>query len=432
MGVFDATTEVIKQGGKRRGANMGVLRVDHPDILNFIVMKETEGKLKNFNISVAITDEFMKAVKKDEDFFLINPRSGKNGKCVKARALWNLIVLMSWKNGEPGIIFIDKINEFNPTSEIGEIESTNPCGEQPLLPWESCNLGSINLSNFVNGVRIDWIRLKEVVRLSVRFLDNVIDCNKLPLKQIEKATKSNRKIGLGVMGWADLLMNIGIKYNTDKALQLAKKIMKFIQDEGRQMSRELGKEKGNFPNKDKSIYKEEEYIRNATITTIAPTGTISIIANCSSGIEPIFSIVVTRNVKDSLGKNLIEINPAVRKSLEFKGLWNPELEVALKQSSCINCTTIPKKLKEVMITAREISPEWHVRMQSVFQKYTDNAVSKTVNLSNTSTIDDVERVFLLAYELGCKGVTIYRDGSRKFQLLVSKDTPTSLTCSTCD
>ena len=432
MNVFDATTEVIKQGGKRRGANMGILRIDHPDIFDFIVMKETEGKLKNFNISIAVTDEFMEAVKNDTDLFLINPRTGKNGKCVKARALWNLLVLMAWKNGEPGIIFIDMINKYNPTPDIGIIESTNPCGEQPLLPWESCNLGSINLSNFTKSGRMDWLRLREVIRLSVRFLDNVIDSNKLPLKQIDKATKANRKIGLGVMGWADLLLRLGIKYNSDKAFQLAKKVMKFVQDEGRQMSRELGKEKGNFLNKDRSIYKDEEYMRNATITTIAPTGTISLIADCSSGIEPIFSIVVTRNVKESLGKNLVEINPAVKRSLELKGIWGPELEVALKQSSCINCTAIPKEMKEVMVTAREISPEWHVKMQSIFQKYTDNAVSKTCNMPNGSTIDDVEKVFLLAYELGCKGITIYRDGSRKFQVLVAKDTPSSLSCPTCD
>lgn len=431
MNVFNSTTEVIKQGGKRRGANMGVLRIDHPDILDFIVMKESEGSMHNFNISVGITDKFMKAVKKDEEFDLINPRTNKSVKTVKARALWNLLVMMAWKNGEPGIIFLDSINKKNPTLEVGEIESTNPCGEVPLLPWESCNLGSINLSNFSKGNRIDWVRLKEIIRLAIRFLDNVIDANNFPLKEIEKATKANRKIGLGVMGFADLLLTLGIKYDTDKARQLAKKIMKYINDQARQMSKELAQEKGNFPNITRSIYKKEAYMRNATVTCIAPTGTISLIADCSSGIEPIFSVVTTRNVQESMGKELIEINPAVKKSLSLKGLWTPELEIALKQSACIECTTIPKEMKDAFVTAIDISPEDHVLMQAAFQAYTDNAVSKTVNCPNGTNFYEIEKIFLLAYGKGCKGITVYRDGSRKHQLL-TKYTPQTLGCQTCD
>ena len=417
MTVFDATTEVIKQGGKRRGANMGLLRIDHPDILDFLVCKEREGLLRNFNISVGLTDKFLKAVEKDKDFALTNPRTKKPEKSIKARALWNLLITMSWRNGEPGVIFLDKINEFNPTPELGEIESVNPCAEQPLLPYESCNLGSINLSKFIKNEEIDWEKLKETIRLVVRFLDNVIDANTFPLDKIKEATLGNRKIGLGVMGWADLLLDLGMKYDTEEAIALARKIMKFIQEEGRETSKELGKEKGNFPNKDKSVYKNLAYLRNATITTIAPTGTISLIANCSNGIEPIFALIQTRNVEESLGKNLVEINPAIQRSLELKGLWNPELEKALIQSQCLKCTTLPEKIKEVFVTSSEISPELHVRMQAAFQKYTDNAVSKTINLPNKATIDDIEEIYLLAYKLGCKGITIYRDGSRQYQLL---------------
>jgi len=419
MRVFDIATDVIKQGGKRRGANMGILRCDHPDILDFLITKEKEGVLKNFNISVALTDKFMKAIEKDQYFGLINPRTKKIQNKVKARSIWNLLILMSWKNGEPGIIFIDAINKANPTPKIGSIESTNPCGEQPLLPYESCNLGSINLSKFYkrkNG-EINWKKLKKTIRLAVRFLDNVIDANKFPLEEIKEQTLNNRKIGLGVMGWADLLLKMGIKYDTRKALKLAKRIMKFILDEAFKMSVELGKEKGNFPNKNKSIYKDLEFLRNSTITTIAPTGTISIIANCSNGIEPLFAIVQRRNVAESLGKDLIEINPAVKTSLQLKGLWNKELEEALINTECSKCTTLPKDLKQVLVTSSEISPEWHVKVQATFQEYTHNAVSKTINLPNGATVDDIEEIYLLAYKLGCKGITIYRDGSRKEQLL---------------
>jgi ribonucleoside-diphosphate reductase alpha chain len=421
MTVFDAATEVIKQGGKRRGANMGLLRVDHPDIFDFIVLKEREGVLRNFNISIGLTKEFMNAVEKDLDFDLVNPKNHKVTKTIRARALWNLIITMSWKNGEPGIVFLDKMNDTNPTPELGEIETTNPCAEQPLLPYESCNLGSINLTMFVKNGKVEWEKLRKIVRLSVRFLDNVVDANKYPLPQIEQITLGNRKIGLGVMGWADTLLMLGIRYDSDQGIELAKKVMQFIQQEGFLMSQELGKEKGNFPNMPKSIYKDLPNLRNATITTIAPTGTISIIANCSSGIEPIFAVVQRRNVKETLGKDLIEVNPAIRHSLELKGLWSPQMEEALKKTQCVKCTLLPKETKDVVVTSAEIKPEWHVKMQAAFQEYTNNAVSKTINLPSNATPNDIEDIYLLAYKLGCKGITVYRDGSRKHQLLTKEE-----------
>ena len=297
MQAFDAATEVIKQGGKRRGANMGIMRVDHHDILDFIVCKEKEGILKNFNISVAVTDKFMNAVERDKDFELINPKNKRPLKTLRARAIWNLILTMAWKNGEPGIIFIDTINKFNPTPQIGEIESTNPCGEQPLLPYESCNLGSINLSKFVTEGKIDWEKLKKIVRLSVRFLDNVIDANNYPIAQIDEMTKQNRKIGFGVMGFAEMLIQLGIPYNSNDGIKTAEQVMKFITEEGRNMSEELGKEKGSFQNfKGSALDKKYEEMRNATVTTIAPAGTISVIGNCSSGIEPLFAVAYIRDV----------------------------------------------------------------------------------------------------------------------------------------
>jgi ribonucleoside-diphosphate reductase alpha chain len=422
MTVFDAATEVIKQGGKRRGANMGILRIDHPDIMDFIVVKEKEGVLGNFNLSVAITDKFMQAVEKDGDFELINPRTHKVAKIMKARALWNLLCLMSWKNGEPAVIFIDTINKANQTPEIGMIESTNPCGEVPLLPYESCNLGSINLSKFFkkgNG-GVDMDKLQRVIRLAVRFLDNVIDANKFPIPEIKEMTKANRKIGLGVMGFADLLLQKGIKYNSDEAIALGEKLMKFIHDEGYKMSIQLARERGSFPNKDKSIFKAEPYLRNATITSVAPTGTISLIAGASNGIEPIYSIVQTRHVQESMGKNFIEVNPAVRRSLELKGLWTESLENALIESQS-KCIIIPKEIKDCLVTAHQVSPDWHVKMQAAFQKYTDNSISKTVNLPMAASTDDIEEVYKLAFKLGCKGITVYRDQSRRMQLLTTND-----------
>jgi ribonucleoside-diphosphate reductase alpha chain len=422
MTVFDAATEVIKQGGKRRGANMGIMRVDHPDILDFIGVKEKEGFLTNFNLSVAITDDFMKAVKSNGDFHLINPRTKKVIKTIKARPLWNLLCLMSWKKGEPSVIFIDTINKANPTPELGEIESTNPCGEVPLLPYESCNLGSINLSKFLKkGNGFDWDKLRREVRLAVRFLDNVIDANKFPLPEIRDITLGNRKIGLGVMGWADSLLLLGIKYNSDEALKLGEDVMKFIHDEGFKMSQELGKEKGNFPNKDKSIFKNEPFLRNATITSIAPTGTISIISDCSYSIEPIFSIVQTRHVEESMGKKYTEINPAVRRIFESKGIWNETFEKNFLESNN-KCIFLPKDIREILVTAHDIAPEWHIKMQAAFQKYTDNSISKTVNLPENVDTDEIGNIYELAHKLGCKGITIYREGSREHQLLTREDT----------
>ena len=427
MKVFNAATEEIKQGGKRRGANMGILRVDHPDILDFIVIKEKENALNNFNLSIGMTDRFMDAVMRDQDYDLVNPRTGKSMKKLKARAVWNLIVTMAWKNGEPGIIFLDKINKFNPTPKIGEIESTNPCGEQPLLPYESCNLGSINLFKMVKDGQIDWEKFRTTIKNAVHFLDNVIDVNKYPVIEIELMTKANRKIGLGVMGFADMLLALGIPYNSMNALRLAETIMKFISDEGRKMSIELAKQKGSFPNFKGSVYERNgfEAMRNATITTIAPTGTISEIAGCSNGVEPLFSIAYVKSVAESLGENLTIINKLFEKIAIQEGFYSEELIKKISRSTTIhNLEELPERIRKIFVTAHDLMPEWHVRMQAAFQKYTDNAVSKTVNFPNGATPNEIEKVFVLAYQLGCKGITVYRDGSRNIQILnVAKEQP---------
>lgn len=423
MKVFNTATEVVKQGGRRRGANMGIMRVDHPDVLDFIVAKEREGSLNNFNISVAITDKFMKAVEEDEDYDLINPRNGEVFKRLNARRVFNLIVTMAWKNGEPGIIFIDKINKFNPTPKIGLMESTNPCGEQPLLPYESCNLGSINLIKMVkqNGrdIEIDWQKLRDVIRTAVHFLDNVIDMNRYPLPEIEEMTKGNRKIGLGVMGFADMLIEMGVPYNSEEAVSLADEIMHFINQEGRKMSMELAEERGTFPNWDKSIFKDMGIkIRNATVTTIAPTGTIAIIAGCSSGIEPLFAVsYVRRGVLDGQ-TDLLEVNPLFEKTAKRQDFYDEELmkEIARK-GSVQGIDSIPEEVRKLFVTSLDIAPEWHVLMQGTFQKHVDNAVSKTVNFPFTATTNDVEKAYILAFKLNCKGITIYRDGSRDVQVL---------------
>ncbi len=418
--IYDTATEVMKQGGRRRGANMGILRVDHPEIMDFIVAKEKEGVLRNFNISVAITDKFMEAVEKDGDFDLMNPRNGEVVKTLKARAIWNLIIMMAWKNGEPGVVFLDTINRRNPTPNIGQIESTNPCGEQPLLPYESCNLGSIDVSKFVTeDGKMDWDRLKKTVRLAVRFLDNVVDANVYTLPEIEKITKGNRKIGLGVMGFADMLIKMGIRYDTEEGVQTAEKLMRFIDDEAKKMSIELGEEKGSFPNFKGSMWQGQfKTLRNATVTTIAPTGTISIIASCSQGIEPLFAIAYVREVAESLGRSLVEVNSLFENMALKEGFYSEELIKKLaKKTSIQNVEEVSEHIRKLFVTAHDISAEWHVRMQAAFQKYTDNAVSKTINFPNWATPDDIEKAYLLAYKLGCKGITVYRHGSRETQVL---------------
>ncbi|MFQ6129732.1 MAG: adenosylcobalamin-dependent ribonucleoside-diphosphate reductase [Candidatus Hadarchaeaceae archaeon] len=417
MRIFDVSTEVIKAGGKRRGAMMGILRVDHPDILEFITAKTREEVLTNFNISVAVTDEFMRAVEKNGEYPLVNPRTGEEVKKLKARMVWDLIIENAWRTGDPGVIFIDEINRYNPTPQIGEISATNPCGELPLLEYESCNLGSINLSKVVRQGKINWGKLGRTVRIAVRFLDNVIDANKYPLKKIESMTKMNRKIGLGVMGFADMLTMLKIPYDSPRAIGLSEKIMKFITEEARKESVKLGKIRGSFPNFDKSIWKRRyKTMRNATVTTIAPTGSISIIAGCSSGIEPLFAISFMRNVLG--GTRLFEVNPIFERLAKERGFYSARLLEEIARTGDIQgIKGIPNDVKRIFKTALNIRPEWHVRIQAAFQKNTDNAVSKTINLQENATKEDVKRAFELAYNLKCKGVTIYRYGSKKQQVL---------------
>ncbi|HBZ02169.1 MAG TPA: ribonucleotide-diphosphate reductase subunit alpha, partial [candidate division Zixibacteria bacterium] len=444
MKVINAATEAVKQGGTRRGANMGILRVDHPDILEFIKCKDDLSELNNFNISVAVTDEFMRAVKNRTSYPLLDPQSGRqhtiDGKLqtLDANEVFQAIIDHAHRTGEPGIIFIDRINATENTPKVGLVEATNPCGEQPLLPYESCNLGSINLSKVVRAVvdpsdtskmfrnEIDWDKLRELVHIAVHFLDNVIEQNRYPLPEIEQATRNNRRIGLGVMGWADLLVMLDIPYNSDDALKLGDQLMEFIETEADKASNALAEKRGDFPNWEKSIFSGKglspaKHRRNSTVTTVAPTGTISIIAGCSSGIEPIFAVSYVRNVMDNT--KLIETNPIFEARSKEMGFFSDRLmERIAEKNSIADFEEIPEDLRHVFVTAHDVTPEWHIKMQAVFQRHTENAVSKTINMTREATVDDVRTAYELSYSLNCKGVTIYRDGSRAYQVLSTKQT----------
>tara|TARA_Y100000310_G_scaffold249563_1_gene255633 strand:+ start:447 stop:2426 length:1980 start_codon:yes stop_codon:yes gene_type:complete len=418
MEVFNKSSDVIKQGGIRRGASIGVLKVDHPDILDFITAK-TQGKLENFNISVAITDEFMKKVISNGDYFLKYPLREFGQEKVsklKARDVFEMICANSWSHGDPGLIFIDEINRKNTLKKLGRIRTTNPCGETDLFSNESCVLGSINLSKMIRNGRVDWVKLDKVVRLGVRFLDNVIDVNKYPLKEIEEITKANRKIGLGIMGWADMLIQLGIKYDSNGGLELANKVMKFIKNKAEDESVKLGREKGVFKNFKKSSLRKRR--RNATLLAIAPTGSISIIAGCSSGIEPLFGLAY---VRDILKGRLFEVNEKFKEMLRYRGSYSKDLILKVAKKGTLRGLDVPKEIKKLFVTALDMKPEWHVKMQAGFQKHVDNSVSKTVNLPKNATVEDIKKVYLQAYRSKCKGITVYRYGSRKKQVLYLGD-----------
>ena len=420
MRVFNMATEAVKQGGTRRGANMGILRVDHPDILEFIDCKKVNGDITNFNISVGITEAFMQAVEENRDYDLIDPQTRRPVGKRSARELFEKIVDAAWCNGEPGIIFLDRLNRDNVVPSQGEIESTNPCGEQPLLPYESCNLGSINLVKMLaktpEGYAVDYGLLRDTVRQAIHFLDNVIDVNNYPLEQIGAVTRATRKIGLGVMGFADMLLYLGVPYNSDEGVALAEKLMAFINAEGHAASTALAAQRGAFPLFAESIYKDGDLLRNGTVTTIAPTGTLSMIGGCSSGVEPVFAYVYIRNIMD--GTEMLEVNPVLREKLQERGLYSDALMRKIaKEGTIAHIAEIPEDIRRVFVCAHDVSPVYHTRMQAAFQRHTDNAVSKTVNFPHSATREEVAEVYMLAYKMGCKGVTIYRDGSRDSQVL---------------
>ena len=443
MKVFNAATEAVKQGGTRRGANMGILRVDHPDILEFIDSKSDNSSLNNFNISVAITDKFMQAYLKGLDYELINPQNNEIVKRISADYVFNKIVDNAWKNGEPGLIFIDRINAENPTPHLGNIESTNPCGEVPLLPYEACNLGSINLGKMVKENAVDWNLLEKTVRLAVHFLDNVIDVNKYPLSQIAKMSRDNRKIGLGVMGWADMLMKLGISYDSEEGINLAYQVMEFIDYVSKDESVQLSKMRGCFNNFAGSVYDGKNYfsdkysgksagvindsqwidldkqiqkygLRNATTTSIAPTGTISMIAGASCGIEPLFGLVFSRLILDK--SIMLEVNPIFEDYASRHGFYSSDLMSEIsKKGSVMGIEGISDEVKQIFVTAHDISPYRHVKMQAAFQFHTDNSVSKTVNFRENASREDIKETFIMAFENNLKGITVYRDKSRNFQ-----------------
>ena len=416
MRIFDTATEVVKQGGKRRGANMGILRLNHPDIEEFIRAKEKPGFLENFNLSVAVTDDEMEKMRRGEELQLVNPRDGRVMRTINARSLLELIAESAWGSGEPGMIFLDRINRDNPTPSLGQIEATNPCGEVPLLPYESCNLGSINLSRMVKERRIDYEKLKAVVEKAVHFLDNVIDANRYPLPMVETMVKGSRKIGLGVMGFADMLLRLGIPYYSAEALKIAQEVIQFIALQARLASMRLAERRGTFPRYPESIwYKKGLPLRNATLLSIAPTGTLSLIASCSSGIEPLFALAFRRYVLEST--EIVEIHPLLEEMFARFGVAEELRHRVLEKGTMEGVEGIPSELRALFLTALEIPSEFHVRMQAAFQKYVDNAVSKTVNLPEESTPKDVLHTYLLAHELGCKGITVYRYESRPAQVL---------------
>ena len=421
MEVYDKSTGAIKQGGTRRGANMGILRVDHPDILDFIVCKDSNASLNNFNISIGITEKFMQAVENKEDYEITNPKTKKTVRKENAQKVFELIIKQAWKNGEPGIVFLDKMNVANPTPALGEIESTNPCGEQPLMPYESCNLGSINLAKMVNGYGtdspyVDFDLLEFITKEAVHFLDNVIDVNKYPLQMIEDVTKGNRKIGLGIMGWADMLVQMRIPYNSEEGLKLAEEVMGFINKTAWTASAELAAARGAFQNYGKSIFCEKEPVRNATVTTIAPTGSLAIMADCANGIEPLFAVSFTKTVME--GTKLIETNRYFFEEAERRGFDVKSLQAEIaKTGSIAHIEILPDDMKNIFVTAHDITPADHIKMQAAFQKYVDNAVSKTVNFSEHAKPEDIQEAYTLAYTLGCKGVTVYRNNAREKQVL---------------
>jgi len=427
MRIFDTATDVIKQGGRRRGANMSILSVHHPDILEFIESKGQEGVLSNFNISVAITDQFMAALARGTDYPLINPRTGQEVSRLPANEVFDRIAMAAWKTGDPGLVFTDEINHHNPTPSLGPIESTNPCGEVPLLPYESCNLGSINLARLVKDGQFDWKALRDLVWLGVRFLDNVIEASQSPLPEIDAMVRGNRKIGLGVMGFADALIQMGVPYDSQQAVETADRVMSFVAREARGASASLAQERGAFPNFSESIYARNGStpLRNATVCSVAPTGTISLIAGCSSGIEPLFAISYVREALD--GVQLMEVNAHFQAVAQEQDFDTPDLMRAVARLGSIrSLEEVPRDVRRLFVTDFDIAPEWHVRAQAAFQRHTDNAVSKTVNLPQHATTQDVRSIFLMAYGEKCKGITVYRYGSKQQQVLHLGDAPTDL------
>jgi len=417
MSIFDRATGVIVQGGRRRGANMGTIRCDNPDIAEFIRAKAKEGDFSNFNLSVGVTDKFMQAVKRNGTFDLINPRTKKKVKTVKAKEIFELIVDSAWRTGDPGCMFLDEINKKHPLKSLGEIETTNPCGELPLLPYESCNLASINLSKMVVGGKVDWRKLKETIDYGIRFLDDVIEINKFPMPEIKRITMENRKVGLGVMGFADMLIKLGISYNSPEAVSFAKKLMSFVRKNSLEASKKLAGERGVFANHKKSIYAKKNIgLRNATVNTIAPTGTISIIAGCSSSIEPLFAVSFVRNVLS--GTKLFEVNPLFEETAKKRGFYSRDLMAQIaKKGSLKNIKGVPEDVKRIFVCAFDVKPLQHLKIQAAFQAFCDNAVSKTINLPSDSTKQDVKEIYLMAHKLKCKGITVYRYGTKKEQVL---------------